>query len=63
MILSVAMLLKWVGVHREQADYLRGSKAIDDALDAVLADAASRTPDLGGALGTQAFGDKVAQAL
>jgi len=35
----------------------------DAALDSVIADPKTRTPDMGGALGTDAFGEKVAQAV
>jgi len=37
--------------------------AIDAALEQTIADAASRTRDLGGPLGTKAFGERVAAAL
>jgi isocitrate/isopropylmalate dehydrogenase len=45
---SAAMLLRHLGAPDAAA-------AIDRALDAALGTAATRTPDLGGALGTQAF--------
>lgn len=37
--------------------------AIDTAIDAVLTNPASRTPDLGGKTGTQQFGRLVAEAI
>jgi 3-isopropylmalate dehydrogenase len=63
MILSVAMLLAWLGEHHRSAPLAQAAGAIAQAVDAVLAEASSRTPDLGGPLGTRAFGDRVAAAL
>ena len=42
---------------------LRAAAAIDDALESVISDPASRTADLGGSLGTKAFGERVAAQL
>jgi 3-isopropylmalate dehydrogenase len=39
----------------------RAARAVSDAVDAALADPATRTADLGGTLGTRAFGDAVAR--
>jgi 3-isopropylmalate dehydrogenase len=63
MILSVAMLLAWLGEHRGTAALAAAARAIESAVDATLADPSSRTPDLGGPTGTRAFGLKVAGAL
>ena len=59
LILSAAMLLEWMGTARA----LRAAKAIDAAVDKVLAIPEKRTADLGGKLGTRAFGEAVAAAL
>jgi 3-isopropylmalate dehydrogenase len=56
LILSAAMLLDWHarrGTGRE--GFARAAAMIEDAVDALLADPARRTPDLGGPLGTRAF--------
>jgi 3-isopropylmalate dehydrogenase len=42
---------------------VRASVGIERALDAVIAVPAWRTGDMGGPLGTKAFGEKVAGAL
>jgi isocitrate/isopropylmalate dehydrogenase len=63
LILSAAMLLEWLGEKRQLASCAEAGKAIDQAVDKVLSDAATRTADLGGRLGTRAFGDAVAAAL
>ena len=39
------------------------ASAIDDALESVISDPAARTADLGGPLGTKAFGERVAAQL
>ena len=41
----------------------RAAQAIEAALDRAIADPNARTRDLGGTLGTDAFGEKVAQAI
>lgn len=63
MILSCAMLLNWIGETRKLPKFEAAYAAIDRAIDTVLEDPASRTADLGGKLGTQAFGKLVAQTL
>jgi 3-isopropylmalate dehydrogenase len=63
MILSVAMLLQWMGEHRNVPALFEAGTAIDAAVDRVLAHAATRTADLGGTMGCKAFGDAVARAL
>lgn len=63
MILSVAMLLDWMGEHRRVPNLLRAGAAIDAAVDRVLAEPSLRTRDLGGSLGCRAFGRHVADAI
>jgi 3-isopropylmalate dehydrogenase len=63
MILSVAMLLQWMGEHHRQASLSDAGRAIDAAVDRVLAQPALRTADLGGSLGCKAFATAVTQAL
>ncbi len=63
MILSAAMLLQWLGGRHGREDLHAAGSAIDAALDAALADPASRTADLGGTLGTKAFGAKMAELV
>jgi 3-isopropylmalate dehydrogenase len=54
------MLLEWLGERRREDRLRQAAAAIDAGLDAVIADPATRTRDLGGALGTKAFGERVA---
>ncbi len=63
MILSVAMLLHWLGEKRNSPKYQEAAACIDQAVDRVLQDPATRTADLGGRLGCAAFGKAVAEAL
>ena len=63
MILSVAMLLQWMGDHHK-VDRLRAAgDAMTRAVDHVLENPASRTRDLGGTVGCAAFGRLVAEAV
>jgi len=63
MILSVAMLIDWLGHKRGLPAYAQAAEAMDAAVDKVLEDPASRTSDIGGTLGCKAFGERVAAAL
>ena len=60
---SAAMLLAWLGERRQDDKLMRAAAAIEAALDRVIASADGRTPDIGGKLGTDAFGARVAQAM
>jgi isocitrate/isopropylmalate dehydrogenase len=63
LILSAAMLLEWLGEKKDQQSCTDAARAIDRAVDRVLSEPAQRTADLGGMLGTRAFGEAVAAAL
>ena len=60
---SAAMLLAWLGERRDDARLIRAAAAIESAIDAAIAAPDGRTRDLGGPLGTKAFGARVAAAL
>ncbi len=63
LILSAAMLLDWLGArHGSEALRLAGRR-MSEAVDAVLAEPALRTADLGGPAGTRGFGAAVAARL
>ena len=63
LILSAAMLLEWLADRRGIVPCGRAAQAISEAVDAMLADPESRTADLGGPLGTRAFGEAVAAGV
>ena len=60
---SAAMLLACLGERRDDVRFGRAAEAIETALDTVIAKAEWRTADLGGMLGTKAFGERVAAAV
>jgi isocitrate/isopropylmalate dehydrogenase len=57
---SAAMLLAWLGERRGDDRLTRAAGTIEDALERAIASPQWRTPDLGGPLGTKAFGERVA---
>ena len=63
LILSAAMLLEWLAERKKLAACAAAAKAISAAVDKVLSQPHTRTADLGGRLGTRAFGAAVAAAL
>lgn len=63
LILSSAMLLDWLGARQRNNALGNAAAAINRAVDQVLADPATRTPDIGGPLGTARFGEVVSQAV
>ena len=60
---SAAMLLAWLGERRGEEKLVRAAAAMEAALDRVIASPGGRTPDMGGKLGTDAFGAQVAAAV
>ncbi|HUQ25014.1 MAG TPA: isocitrate/isopropylmalate dehydrogenase family protein [Burkholderiales bacterium] len=63
LVLSAGMLLGWLGRRNRKPDFLAAEKAIEQAVDALIEDPKTRTPDLGGKLGTRAFGEALAGKL
>jgi 3-isopropylmalate dehydrogenase len=63
LILSLAMLLAWLGERHRRPDLAEAARAIEAAVDRSLQDRATRTADLGGTLGTRAFARHVAGQL
>jgi 3-isopropylmalate dehydrogenase len=57
---SAAMLLAWLGERRNDGRLTRAAVTIEDALDRAVTNPQWRTRDLGGPLGTKAFGERVA---
>jgi 3-isopropylmalate dehydrogenase len=57
---SAAMLLGWLGERRGDERLTRAAQGIEAALDTVIGKPEWRTRDLGGPLGTKAFGERVA---
>jgi isocitrate/isopropylmalate dehydrogenase len=63
LMLSAAMLLDWLGARHGRANYVEAASAVDAAIDRLLAQAETRTKDVGGALGTRAFTERVIASL
>jgi len=63
MILSVAMLTKWMGEKHSNENLVRAANAMTQAVDKTLENPATRTADLGGNTGCQAFAEAVAKNL
>jgi len=63
LILSVGMMLNWLGDKRGDDRLKAAWKGIDKAVDGVLIEGRVRTPDLGGKNGTHEFGTAVAEAI
>jgi 3-isopropylmalate dehydrogenase len=63
MILSVAMLVEWVGDKRNKDAFRAAGKAMHAAVEQVLANPETRTADIGGSIGTKAFSKAVVAAL
>ena len=63
LILSAAMLLEWLSLRHHAGGFTEASRAIEEALDKVLADPSRRTRDLGGSLGTREFTDTLCREI
>lgn len=63
MILSVAMLVNWLGDKRRNEAFRSAGHAMHAAVEEVLANPDTRTADIGGHIGTQAFSKAVVAAL
>ena len=63
LILSAAMLLDWRGRRDGNVALTAGARAIERAVDRVLDNPLTRTRDLGGQLGTEAFAAAICAAL
>jgi 3-isopropylmalate dehydrogenase len=63
MILSVAMMVRWLGDKRADEALRRTGDAITAAVDRTLENPATRTRDVGGRMGTRAFAAAVEAAL
>jgi len=62
-ILSLAMLLDWLGVRHDDESAQRASRRLNEAVETMLASGPRRTPDLGGTDGTQQVTDAILASL
>jgi len=63
MILSVSMLLQWMGNQYSNPALTKAGDDLGVAVDTVLAQPDGRTSDLGGSLSTSDFGERVKEAV
>lgn len=63
LLLSVGMMLNWIGEKRRDSKLRTAWKGIDRAVDAVLREGNIQTPDLKGTNSTSQFGTAVAEAV
>lgn len=64
LMLSTAMLLRWLGGrHQARTDLLTAADVLEQSVEAAIATPAERTADLGGPLGTTAFARAVAARI
>jgi 3-isopropylmalate dehydrogenase len=59
LLLSTVMLLRWLAARKPQRALEEAAAHLEAAIEQVLADPARRTVDLGGSIGTAAFGQAV----
>ncbi|HEY0525904.1 MAG TPA: isocitrate/isopropylmalate family dehydrogenase [Stellaceae bacterium] len=63
LVLSSAMLLEWIADKRGEESFRRGAAAINTAVDALIKRPETRTPDLRGPLGTEAFTQRLCEEI
>ena len=63
LMLSAAMLFEWLAARHQRPEFGHAARAIEAAIDAALQAPGTRTPDLNGKLGTQAFGKHIANHI
>jgi 3-isopropylmalate dehydrogenase len=63
LLLSAGMLLDWLGDRNKRLEFNQAARALETAVDAALQKPETRTADIGGTLGTQAFAKHVAASI
>jgi 3-isopropylmalate dehydrogenase len=63
LIMSGQMLLEWLGRKRNEARAVEAARRIEAAVERVIAEGKSLTPDLGGKAKTSDMGDAIAAAV
>jgi 3-isopropylmalate dehydrogenase len=63
LVLSAAMLVGWLGRKHERDNFSGAERAIEHAVDSLIKNPETRTRDLGGKLGTRAFGSALVDQL
>ena len=63
LLFSTAQLLAWKGVREQNNTLMEAARVLEGAVETLLASPETRTPDLGGPLGTRAFADRVVAGI
>jgi 3-isopropylmalate dehydrogenase len=63
LLLSAAMLLEWLSIRHGRPELARAHSLMEASIAALVTDPQRRTADLGGPLGTRAFGNALHQEL
>ena len=63
LLFSTAQLLVWKGEREQNRTLTEAARALERTVETLLASPRTRTPDLGGSLGTRAFADRVVAGL
>ncbi len=63
LMLSAAMLLRWLGERHQLREFAQAAVSIEAAADAAMMDPGSRTADLGGSGKTKAFAEAVIRSM
>jgi 3-isopropylmalate dehydrogenase len=63
LMLSAAMLLRWLGERHQLREFLHAAASVEAAADAAMLDPGSRTADLGGSAKTQVFTKAVIRSM
>jgi 3-isopropylmalate dehydrogenase len=63
LLLSAAMLLEWLSNRHSLPGLADAAGIIERGIDALVADPATRTPDLGGTLGTREFSEALCDSI
>ena len=60
---SAAMLLRWIAKRHDAPHFVLAATAIESAISTAVANPRTRTRDLGGKLGTNAYTDKLLEII
>ena len=63
MILSAALMLKWIGDREDDGDAVQGAARIEEAVRCVVSQAGAGTPDIGGTMTTSELGKAIVEVL
>ena len=63
LLFSTAQLLVWKGEREQNRTLTEAARTLERTVETLLASPQTRTPDLGGSLGTRAFADRVVAGL